>query len=110
MALEILKDDEELDPILSVVNLVDVFLVVIVALMMLVAINPINPLVADDVVVIKNPGQPNMEMLVKEGEKLERYTASDQIGEGEGVRAGVTYRMQDGSFVYVPETGTEASQ
>jgi hypothetical protein len=49
-------------------------------------------------------------MLIKEGEKLERYTASDQIGEGEGVRAGVTYRLQDGSFVYVPETGTEAGQ
>lgn len=110
MALEILKEDEELDPILSVVNLVDVFLVVIVALMMLIAINPINPLVADDVVVIKNPGQPNMEMLIKEGEKLERYTASGQIGEGEGVRAGVTYRLQDGSFVYVPEAGTEESQ
>ncbi|MCC5795445.1 MAG: DUF2149 domain-containing protein [Chromatiales bacterium] len=107
MALEVLKEDEELDPILSVVNLVDVFLVVIVALMMMLAINPLNPLVADNVMVITNPGEDNMEILIKDGQRLERFQASDEIGEGEGIRAGITYRMRDGSFVYVPEPGVE---
>lgn len=42
-------------------------------------------------------------MIIKKGEKIERYKASDTIGKGEGSKAGVAYRMKDGSFVYVPE-------
>ncbi len=42
-------------------------------------------------------------MLIKKGEKIESYKASDTIGEGEGTKAGIAYRMKDGSFVYVPE-------
>jgi len=41
--------------------------------------------------------------VIKKGEKIERYKASDAIGQGEGSKAGVAYRMKDGSFVYVPE-------
>ena len=31
--------------------------------------------------------------------------ASGEIGEGDGEKAGVAYRMKDGSMVYVPEGG-----
>ncbi len=103
-ALSILREDDQDDPILSVVNLIDVFLVIIAVLLMLIAQNPLNPLLSeDDVVVIKNPGQENMEMIIKEGEELTQYRSSGEIGEGQGVRAGVTYRMDDGTMVYVPE-------
>jgi len=103
MSLKILEEDEELNPILSVVNLIDVFLVLIAALLMIIVENPLNPFSQDDVTIVKNPGQANMEMIVKKGEKIERYKASDAIGKGEGSKAGVAYRMKDGSFVYVPE-------
>ncbi|MDD3761723.1 MAG: DUF2149 domain-containing protein [Nevskiales bacterium] len=103
MALRILDEDEELNPILSVVNLIDVFLVLVAALLIIIARNPLNPFSSDDVTVIKNPNTPQMEMLVKKGEKIERYTASEAIGQGEGSRAGVAYRLKDGSFIYVPE-------
>ncbi len=56
-----------------------------------------------DVTVITDPGKPSMEMMVKKGEKIERYKASGQIGQGEGAKAGTAYRMKDGSIVYVPE-------
>ncbi len=95
--------DEEEDPITSVVNLIDVFLVIIAVLLMVIIQNPLNPLTADSVVVVKNPGQENMEMIVKEGETLTHYTSSGEVGEGEGVKAGITYRLKDGSMVYVPE-------
>ena len=39
---------------------------------------------------------------MKEGQELTRYEASGQIGEGQGTRAGVTYRLPDGRIVYVP--------
>lgn len=105
MKTRLLDDVEDDDPILSVVNLIDVFLVVIAALLLAVASSPASPFSAHTVTLIKNPGQPNMEMIVKEGEKLERYQASGAIGEGQGTKAGVAYRMKDGSMVYVPESG-----
>ncbi len=104
MNLRLMDDLESDDPILSVVNIIDVFLVIIAALLLAVANNPMNPFTADNVTVIKNPGQPNMEMIVKDGEKIEKYKASGQIGQGEGEKAGIAYRMKDGSMVYVPET------
>jgi len=103
MALKILEEDEELNPILSIVNLIDVFLVLIAALLIIIVQNPLNPFSDDDVTVVKNPGEANMEMIIKKGEKIERYKASDAIGKGQGNKAGVAYRMKDGSFVYVPE-------
>lgn len=103
MRIDILGDSDEDDPILSVVNIIDVFLVVIAVLLIAVAENPLNPFAAQDVVIIKNVGKPHMEMLVKEGNELKQYQSSGQIGEGQGMKAGVAYRMKDGSMVYVPE-------
>ncbi|CAM5348866.1 DUF2149 domain-containing protein [Thauera mechernichensis] len=103
MSLRLMDDLEADDPILSVVNLIDVFLVIIAALLLAIASNPMNPFTTDDVTIIRNPGQPNMEMIVKKGEVIEHYQASGEIGSGEGAKAGVAYRMKDGSFVYVPE-------
>ena len=107
MRIDILGDSDEDDPILSVVNIIDVFLVVIAVLLIAVTENPLNPFASQDVVVIKNAGKPNMEMLVKEGNELKQYQSSGQIGEG-GMKAGVAYRMKDGSMVYVPESGSDA--
>ena len=108
--LNILGDDDQDDPILSVVNLIDVFLVVIAVLLIVIVENPLNPFSsADEVVVIKNPGTPEMEMIVKDGEELTHYRNSGEIGEGQGMRAGVTYRMEGGTMIYVPEEPGTAS-
>ncbi|HOI51854.1 MAG TPA: DUF2149 domain-containing protein [Azonexus sp.] len=106
MSLKLLHEPETEDPILSVVNLIDIFLVIIAALLITVAKNPlINPFNKQDVTVITDAGKPSMEVLVKKGEKIEKYKASGQIGGGDGEKAGVAYKMKDGSMVYVPETG-----
>lgn len=107
MALKLLHEPESDDPILSVVNLIDIFLVIIAALLITVAQNPLmNPFAAQNVTVITDPGQPSMQVLVKQGHKVERYQASGQIGSGDGEKAGVAYRLKDGSMVYVPEGDT----
>jgi len=104
MALKLLHEPETDDPILSVVNLIDIFLVVIAALLITVAQSPLMSSIGRrDVTVITDPGQPNMEITVKKGAKIERYKASGAIGSGDGEKAGVAYRMKDGSIVYVPE-------
>lgn len=101
----LLEDSDEDDPILSVVNLIDVFLVIIAALLLAVAQSPANPFSAEQVTIVKNPGKQNMEVIIKDGTKIEHYKASGEIGEGQGAKAGVAYKMKDGTMVYVPEAG-----
>lgn len=96
-------DEDDTDPMLSVVNLVDLFLVIIGILMVVIAQNPLNPFSADRVVVVENPGEADMRITVKDGETLTQYESSGEMGEGQGARAGVTYRLDDGRMIYVPE-------
>ena len=106
--MKLLQESDNDDPTLSVVNLIDIFLVIIAALLITVAKSSlVNPFTAQDVTVITDPGKPTMEITVKKGEKIDKYKASDSMGEGEGSKAGTAYRMKDGSFVYVPE-GSDA--
>ncbi|VUD68746.1 hypothetical protein TDB9533_04105 [Thalassocella blandensis] len=101
--MKLLDEDEAINPALSVVNLVDVFLVLVAALLIAIAQNPMNPFVAEDVTVIKNAGKEDMEVIVKQGKTIETYKSQGEIGGGEGVKAGVAYKMADGSIIYVPE-------
>lgn len=109
LSINILDEDDGDDPILSVVNIVDVFLVIIAVLLIAVIENPLNPFATQDVVIIKNPGKPDMAMVIKEGKELKEYKSSGQIGEGQGAKAGTAYRLKNGSMVYVPEP-TQAKQ
>lgn len=104
MSMKLLHEPETEDPILSVVNIIDIFLVIIAALLITVAKNPmLDPFSKQDVTIITDAGKPSMEMIVKQGEKIERYKANGNIGSGDGEKAGIAYRMKDGSMIYVPE-------
>lgn len=107
--MKLLDEDEGINPALSVVNLVDVFLVLVAALLIAIAQNPMNPFMEENVTVIKNAGQPNMQMIIKNGETIETFESSGEIGSGDGIKAGVAYRMADGSIVYVPADEVDAS-
>lgn len=102
MAGRFLDHDDD-DPILSVVNLIDLFLVITVILLIIVVRNPLNPFSSENVVVVENPGEDNMTITIKDGEELTRYESNGTIGEGDGIKAGVTYKLPDGKMVYVPE-------
>lgn len=101
--MRLLDEDEGINPALSVVNLVDVFLVLIAALLIAIAQNPMNPFLEENVTVIKNPGEPNMEVVIKKGKTIESYKSNGEIGSGDGLKAGTAYKMKDGSIVYIPE-------
>ncbi|WXL27420.1 DUF2149 domain-containing protein [Ectopseudomonas mendocina] len=96
-------DEDEDDPMLSVVNLIDVFLVLIGILLIVIVQSPLNPFNQSKVVVIENPGEADMRVLIKDGEELTEYQANGEIGEGQGSKAGITYRLNDGRMIYVPE-------
>lgn len=101
--MRFLDEDEANDPMLSVVNLIDLFLVIIGVLMVVIAENPLSPFSQDKVVVVENPGESDMRITIKEGQELTRYESSGEVGQGQGARAGVTYRLDDGRMIYVPE-------
>jgi hypothetical protein len=105
--MRFLEESDSDDPILSVVNLIDVFLVVVAMLMIVIVKNPLNPFSNKNVVVVENPGEADMRITVKDGQELTRYEASGEIGEGRGARAGITYRLPDGRLIYVPEQKPE---
>ena len=56
-----------------------------------------------DVTIVTNPGQPDMEMIVKHGKKIERLRASGEQGWGRGLRLGTAYRLESGEVVYIPD-------
>lgn len=101
--MRFLEPDDLDDPILSVVNFVDILLVLVGILLIIIVRNPLNPFQQNNIVVIENPGQANMKMTIKEGEELKQYESKGEIGEGHGTRAGITYRLKDGRMIYVPE-------
>jgi hypothetical protein len=101
--LNVLAEDDD-DPMLSAVNLVDVFLVLVVALLTAVAVQT-QTSANENVTIIRNPGQPDMEVVVREQGKEVRFKGAGSAAQGQGVRAGVAYQLEDGNIVYIPETG-----
>ncbi|MEM8667740.1 MAG: DUF2149 domain-containing protein [Planctomycetota bacterium] len=94
--------DEDSDPMLSSVNLVDVFMVAMVVMAISLLGNPVFRMQQDDYTIIHNPGEPTMEITVKEGQRLTRFRATGRSSQGNGVEAGTAYQLQDGTMVYVP--------
>ncbi|HIX03933.1 MAG TPA: DUF2149 domain-containing protein [Candidatus Odoribacter faecigallinarum] len=107
MKRNLLKKEEDADPISVVSNLFDVAMVFAVALMvaLVTRYNMTEMLSQEDFTMVKNPGKENMEIITKEGEKINRYTPSeDQQQSGtRGKRVGIAYELENGEIIYVPE-------
>ena len=88
-------------------NLFDVAMVFAVALMVALVshYNMTEMFSKEDFTIVKNPGKENMEIITKEGEKINRYTpANDQSQSGtKGKRVGIAYELENGEIIYVPE-------
>jgi len=94
----------------GVVNLFDASMVLVVALLLALAGSDSLAEVAarmsqEDITIVTTPGKPDMEMIIKRGERIEKLKASEQQGAGRGTRLGTAYRLESGEVVYVPEGG-----
>lgn len=103
MKRRLLHTDEENDPMSVVSNLFDVSMVFAVALMvaLVTRFNMTEIFSQEDFTVVKNPGKENMEIITKEGQKIERYTPSeDQSGKQgtKGRKVGVAYELDNGDM------------
>lgn len=83
-----LDDEGEDDPLLSLVNLIDVFLVLVAALLLALARHPSH----------------DAPRSVPEARRVEHFQGEGATTSAEGgVRAGTAYRLPDGSLVVVSE-------
>lgn len=103
----LLHRSEDSDPMSVVSNLFDVAMVFAVALMVaLVSRYDMTEMFSqEDFTMVKNPGKENMEIITKEGEKINRYTPSedDNQSSNKGKRVGIAYELENGDIIYVPE-------
>lgn len=108
MRRNLLKSGDEIDPMSVVGNLFDVAMVFAVALMvaLVTRFNMTEMFSKEDFTIVKNPGKENMEIITKEGQKINRYTPSenqDQSRGRKGKKVGVAYELENGEIIYIPE-------
>ncbi len=101
-----LAENEEPDPLSSLVNLFDIAMVFSVALMAaLVSHLELGELLfSDEFTLVKNPGKEDMEVIIKDGQEIRAYTAAEtqqQTGE-RGRPIGTAYQLDSGEIIYVP--------
>lgn len=108
MRRSLLRKKEDNDPMSVVGNLFDVAMVFAVALMVaLVSRYSMTELFSqEDFTMVKNPGKENMEIITKEGEKINKYTPSEEQNRKngqKGKKVGIAYELENGEIIYVPE-------
>jgi hypothetical protein len=94
------------DPMLAVINLIDIFLVFIVAVLVsflsaLGLSELLSPEGQTSVVKVSEDGETTI--ITKKANRLEAVKITKSQAEGRGVRLGVAYRLEDGSMVYLPD-------
>ena len=101
------RGSEDNDPMSVVSNLFDVAMVFAVALMVALVsrYNMTEMFSQEDFTMVKNPGKENMEIITKEGEKINRYTPTEDndASGNKGKRVGTAYELENGDIIYVPE-------
>lgn len=108
MKRRLLRKEEDSDPMSVVSNLFDVAMVFAVALMVALVsrYNMTEMFSQEDFTMVKNPGKENMEIITKEGQKINKYTPSenqDAKSDKKGKKVGIAYELDNGEIIYVPE-------
>lgn len=103
-----MEEDESDNPLGMLTNLFDVAMVFAVALMVaLVAHFDMGEIFSkEDYTIVKNPGSDNMEIIMKEGDRIRKYTPSESespASGSKGRRVGSAYRLENGEIIYIPE-------
>ena len=96
-------------------NLFDVAMVFALALMVALVsrYNMTEMFSKDNFTMVKNPGKENMEIITKDGQKINRYTPSEDQSKksgnkgkksgNKGKKVGIAYQLENGEIIYVPE-------
>lgn len=97
------KTDDDL--MAGVTNLFDVALVFIVALVVvLFNVYRLDALLDEDseVTIVREAEDGQLEIITKQGKKLEASRVTKTEAKGRGQRLGTAYKLEDGTMIYVP--------
>jgi len=114
----LLDQESESNPLSGVANLFDVAMVFAVALLIALVMSYHLPEMLDpdasftvvpdaSFTVVKNPGEPGMKIIVKDGVTIEVMNMTENIAGGAGEELGTAYKLANGKVIYVPANGTE---
>ncbi len=101
----LILDDEE-DPLSGVANLFDAAMVFAVALLVALVMSASVPELLNpkaNLTVVKNPGQDNMQVIIKKGQEIKVLNMTEEVASGQGRRLGTAYRLATGEVIYVPD-------
>jgi hypothetical protein len=107
--LGVLNDPEDDDPMSGVANLFDTAMVFAVALLLALVVSYNVPELLQpeaSVTIVKNPGDPNMQIIIKDMDNIQVLNMTENIAGGQGTRMGTAYQLENGMVVYVPENTT----
>ena len=97
--------DRNGDPLDGIVNLFDVAIILAVGFLVaaLAAAGMSGILTNQNMTIVTNPGTPQMQVIVKEGNKITKLDMqSGATVQGMGTLIGSFYKLADGTVVYVP--------
>ena len=102
-----LNGDDDSNPLSGLTNLFDIAMVFTVALLVALAqrLEMSELLTERDVTIVKNPGTPEMEIVIKDGAEIKTYGVdeiSSETGQ-KGRRVGAAFELEDGTIIYVPD-------
>jgi hypothetical protein len=105
----LLSEPEDDDPMSGVANLFDTAMVFAVALLLALVVSYNVPELLQpesNVTIVKNPGDPNMQIIIKDMDQIQILDMTEKIAGGQGTRMGTAYQLESGQVVYVPENSS----
>ena len=99
------KTYEDDDPLSGVANLFDVAMIFAIGLLVvaLTHFGMTEMITQEDMTIVKNPGQDNMEVIIKEGDKIEKLDMTKEVVTTTGMKFGTIYQTEGGGWVLVKE-------
>jgi len=94
----------------GVSNLFDTAMVFAVALLLALVVSYNVPELLQpesSVTIVKNPGDPNMQIIIKDMSQIQVLNMTNKLAGGQGTKMGTAYQLESGQVVYVPENATK---
>ncbi len=93
------------DPMSSVANLFDVAMIFAIGLLVVALMHfEVEELITQsDITIVKNPGQENMQVIIKQGNDIEKLELTKEEISTSGRKFGTIYQTEGGGWVLVKE-------
>ena len=97
------------DPLSGVANLFDVAMIFAIGLLVVALTHfGVEELITQsDVTIVKNPGQENMQVIIKQGDDIKKLDLTSEVVSTSGRKFGTIYETNSGEWVLVKEASSD---